>query len=309
MTIHIVEERDGRFVVDHWEGTELDSWSRRTTVVAEPFPATVGVGDVLEVEDSLYGLQAGDDAPVISHADEATADRIKEEYEVFEERLREYAAEYGVDFDAGYESLADGDFIFVATPPQMRYFPVRDFEVGYVFPGGIYADGAETSRRFANLVHCPESVLESGMAFDVVELDDLVYGLRYDERLTEDVQSQSPKIQFYFSDFAELGDDIESKDDLEHPLYVLVDGFDDGQYYSSLYESAPSGRSHGFQNYREFSGGSARTPYHIPKHWPYVHGDGLLIPVDEMYLDTSGYEDTYVAVLSRDADPVKPERK
>lgn len=302
MAKHIVARRDGGYVVDTWKGTEMDDWARRALVPSSDLPDEFGVGDVVTTEYPFRNWrQIHDEPPSVEPAPPDTAAAVRDNHDAFRRRLRDHAATYDVDLDATDGDLSDGDVLFVASPPGLSFDFVRRNETAYVTPEGFYSPGEELARDVVYAVNATESTLESGMAFEVVDVDDLVFGLRYDEAESREMQTKPGLVTFSGLSHQDFGDE----GDVEPPLYAMFDGFDDGLYYSSLYDSAPNTSDYGILEYREIATGFAHEPYRVDESW--ARAD--LVPVDEVYLDESDHPEAPVAVVSRGADAFEAERK
>ena len=296
----INRREEDQYVLETLQNTTLNSWRGRRTVSVNAIPSRFDVGDVLLSPDgSPWSL---DDAAIIEPASSGTTEAIRDVFTEFETRVRKHATEFDVSVDDRPKSLEDGDTILLAGPKDAWESPPEEKYL-YVTPEGFYSDGETMDLLFDWLVNCPESTLESGMAFTFVEIDDeYVDGLRYDHARSQEVCNKPALVHLHSADLSDYVSGIDSIDGLEWPLYVLIDGFDDGQYYSSLYDRGGSEDSK-WPELRQLISGSTRQPQHVPKEWPYPHG-GAPVPISELYLDKDDHPEAPVAVVSRESEPI-----
>lgn len=297
----IVDERDGEYIVDYWSGTDLRTWGMRYFVSVEDAPATLDVGDVYE--GRIRYTDSNDDVETV---EESVARRVRREYERFEDTVSTYAEEYGLDLDEPSEELEDGDVILVASPPEQSYPDIWEADTAYVFPRGIISDGGELGLGFSYLLNCAASTLESGMASDVLDLDEFVYGLRFDAERTRENQSKRIEVRLDLG-YQWKPEGVESLADLVEPLHLEVTDFLDGSYGLNLYDSFDdsSGQHQGHRRIKE--GGVVWSPHLLPMAWD-ESGADRFIPVDEVIAEESEHPDAPVAFLSRDADPIEVDR-
>lgn len=86
----------------------------------------------------------------------------------------------------------------------------------------------------------------------------------------------------------------------------MFDEFDDGQYYSTVHDSADNPKDFGYKHHREICRGYATRPYRISKEWV---PRGVLVEVDDLYFDESEHPEASVAAISRDAETIEVERQ
>jgi len=240
---YYLNRREGdRFILDKVKEISLDAWGRRI-VPADAIPAEFGVGDVLLSPDVSYGKF--NEAEHVAHASPEIAGAVRELFTEFESRVQDHAERLDACTDVERESLKDGDVI-LAVDPEGRWSDLSEGEQLYVTPEGMYSSGETVDIRFEWLVDRPDSALESGMTFELVELeDDYVDALRYDHSQTQEVQDKPIFVDIVNPNPSEFIDGIDSRDDIEWPVYVVMDSFDDGQYYSGVWESGGTEDSKG----------------------------------------------------------------
>lgn len=327
MFYHVAAARNGRYVVDTWRGGTLADWSDRRSMPTESLPGSLDVGDVFAIDGSLRSVRSRRADPDVWRVDESTANAVRSAYGSFNDVLGEHADALGIPFERDSESLTDGDVLFAVTPPGGGTDPVRGNDTASVCPDGLYADGQDLATSVSRLLNPPSLPLASGSTFHVLELDevdgfdapaaaqdlavhddtieltDVAFALRFDAATTIDVQGRPALVHLFGPDVFEYNDHVDSKADLEPPVYASFDEFDDGRYAVSLYDAASPPPEGFFENYRfVLDGVNAHPPYRIAHDWT---ARNRLVPVTDIVLGSSEHPDAPVAVISSDADAIE----
>lgn len=297
---YYINRREGdQYVIDTLGDTTLESWSKRTKIPAEPISDRFNVGDVLVAPKN--SPSSFDEAEVLEPARSQAATAIRDDFAKLDTGIREYVAEHDTDLDEPLQSIEDGDVILVAVREKSWRQESAD-EYVYVTPEGLYSNDryGNIEISFDMLINCSRSILESGMTFEVIKLDnDYVDAIRYDRDRTQETRDDHALVNLHWFNPERM--EIDSRDDLERPLYVLFDGYDDGAYYTDLYDSGGDEDS-GWPGLRMLVGGQAWSAEQVLMDWPYPHGGGP-VPVSKLILDEEDHPEAPVAFVSHESEP------
>jgi hypothetical protein len=283
--LRVIERRDDSLLLEEWEGTTFEDWLGPFTVSAAGIDYDLEAGDVVEEtipEDeftNLYRDPLGD----LSAVDEDVAAAIAETVDENADRLPAY--------DVEHDSLADGDVVVVTDRD-----PVLG-DVGYVCVGyhplEVVTPGEEFGVGVEDLLNCPASAIEPGMAFDVHSNEHRAYALRFDAERTRELQDSTAVLTI-----TDLDEEI-YENDLEPPVVVDFTHFDDGSIDAKIHDNGPAKENRNI-DYRLIGYAIAYQPWQIPEDWV---GDCVLEP-DEILLEENEYADHPVALIPRDTDPI-----
>jgi hypothetical protein len=294
-----IREAVGRkYIIDRWDEPDRSHWpTPQDFAWKREIPETAAVGDVL-TDDPLE--TSNED---IGFADEEITAKLAALTEGYDRRLEALAERHGVSIDTEHTSLEDGDIVFISPEHRGRHYRLLD-DIAYASPEGVISEGHQKGIRNDDLLNCPADTLESGMVFDVLHRGTRPYGLRFNREKTADLHNDPSFVRLLSADFS-WQDGIESVEDLQPPLYVSINGYDDGQYYTGVYDSADPPPEESFANYRYVFDATARMPYRIRKRWT----DADLVEVEELYLESNQYADYPVVTVAWDADVIEDATK
>lgn len=292
----ILESRDNSYIVDRWESTELESWENRFKTAGEKIPDTASPGDVIKYESKEKKLAPSDIATTIQNA-----------HDTFMETVHKYAEEFDATIDGLNNGLSDGDVLFLVDPPEAYLTPITGGEKAFTFPSGIIREDGMTRARYPRLLGHRSDSIDSGLAFDSFRVNDWLIGLRYDAEHSKEI-SESPGVCQWFDGFSALThiDSIESEDDLIPPFYVSIDGFDDGQFYSMLYDSGDERNESRkfFDNYRPLHAVEGKPVWKIRDRWQ----QNGLVPVESVHFDDESKPAPLYVEIDPDADPISAKK-
>lgn len=289
---HLVDERDGRYIVHGWASPDLAEWNYRQAVAAADMDAAFGVGDICQKEFREGRTSASPEV----------AEQIRAEHDRFRARIRTYAAEYDVDIEHALETLADGAILLIALPPGQQTDFVRTASRVHVCPAGLIPEGANSCLDFAHLINASRTGLRPGMTFDVMELDSMVMGIRFDALRTAEIQQERATVQLLqdLARIVSMNDGVRAAADLDPPFYVDIRNFDDGQYYANLYDSGSGSHSTTGPAVRRVADASVTTPRVVKQTW--VEAD--LVPVSEIHLAPESHPDAPVGYIDPEVEPM-----
>ncbi|WP_188852648.1 hypothetical protein [Haloarcula argentinensis] len=231
----------------------------------EDVPSSVSVGDVLL------------DHPERTEKDEIeiAGQEVRNKYENIvgehEQRLEELSERHDVDLSTVIQTLDDGDVVLLSRRHRDMRVGESD-EEAYGCTEGIVSGSCLVVTYPMALVNCSESAIEPGMVFDILKDEEGPYGLKYNHEKTAEERKKPVFVELVRNKseiLSQVG--VSSVDELEPPFYVRIGQFDDGQFYSEIYDSHSE---HG-----QIVSGSTHPVYRVPEEWR----SGVAVEVDEIH--------------------------